>query len=91
MNGQNIVPFYDFGRRLSLERGLIHESVEAALDSGSLILGASVEAFEEEFAEFCGVSGAVAVGNGTDALELAIRSVMTAGGSAVVTVANSGG
>lgn len=43
-----------------------------ALNSGSYILGREVSAFEDEWARFCGVRGAVGVGNGTDALALAL-------------------
>jgi dTDP-4-amino-4,6-dideoxygalactose transaminase len=42
------------------------------LEGGVYILGDEVEAFEEEWARYCEVTGAVGVGTGTDALVLAL-------------------
>lgn len=42
------------------------------LDGGTYILGREVEAFEREWARFCGVAAAAGVANGTDALALAL-------------------
>ena len=50
-----------------------------------------MEAFEAEFAGFCGATHCVGVGNGTDALELALRALEIGPGDRVVTVANAGG
>ena len=85
------IKFYDFRRRLKLERDEIHRAVETVIELGSLVLGPSVEAFEREFSEHFGFEGTVAVANGTDALEIAIRALMPSGASKVVTVANAGG
>jgi len=41
--------------------------------SGQWILGAEVEAFEQEFAAYCGARHCVGVGNGLDALQLILR------------------
>ena len=43
------------------------------IDSGWYVLGDEVAAFEREFAAYCGVSRAVGVGNGLDALSLILR------------------
>ena len=59
-------------------------------DRGWYILGPEVEAFEREFAAYVGVAECVAVGNGTDALELALRALAIGPGDAVATVANAG-
>jgi dTDP-4-amino-4,6-dideoxygalactose transaminase len=69
----------------------IETRLKAVLESGWYILGAQVSAFEESFAAFCGVSHCVGVGNGTDALELALRAFGIGPGDQVVTVANAGG
>jgi len=60
------------------------------LSSGWYVLGKKVEAFERAFAEFCGVDHAVGVGNGTDALEIALRALQVGPWAEVVTVANAG-
>jgi dTDP-4-amino-4,6-dideoxygalactose transaminase len=44
------------------------------IDSGWYVLGDELEAFEREFAAYCGVRHAVGVGNGLDALSLILRS-----------------
>ena len=49
------------------------------LRTGPYILGAQVEAFEKEFAAYCGSKYAVGVSNGTDGLKLAIQCLMNLG------------
>lgn len=75
-------------------RDEIDAAVRRVLESGRYILGPEVEAFEQEFAAYLGgVPGlscaCVGVGNGTDALELALRAVGVGPGDRVATVANS--
>src|SRR5882672_7780278 len=60
------------------------------LSSGWYVLGERVEAFERAFSKFCGVEHAIGVGNGTDALELALRALDVGREDEVVTVANAG-
>jgi dTDP-4-amino-4,6-dideoxygalactose transaminase len=67
----------------------IDEAIHRVLDSGWYILGREVSAFEEEFAAFVGVSHAVGVGNGTDALELALRVCGVGAGDEVITVSHT--
>lgn len=62
----------------------------AVADSGWLVLGPHVTAFEEAFARFLGVDHVVGVANGTDALELCLRSLGVGPGDAVLTAANAG-
>ena len=52
--------------------------------SGRYILGPEVEAFEREFADYLGVRHAMGVGNGTDALTIALRALGVAPGDEVV-------
>ena len=47
--------------------------IRSALESGLLTLGPKVEELETLFAQYCGVSYAVAVNSGTSALEIALR------------------
>jgi len=51
--------------------------------------GEHVAAFEDEYAAFSGVRHCVGVGNGTDALELALRAVQAGSGTEVVIPANT--
>jgi dTDP-4-amino-4,6-dideoxygalactose transaminase len=49
-------------------------AVERVLAGGVYVLGREVEAFEREWARFCGARACAGVGNGTDALALALRA-----------------
>jgi len=59
--------------------------------SGVYSLGPQVAAFEKEFADYLGVSEVVGVASGTDALEIALRTVGCERGDTIVSVANAGG
>ena len=48
------------------------EAVEAVMQSGMLAQGKKVAELEEKFAEYCGAKHGIAVGNGTQALHLAL-------------------
>ena len=67
----------------------IDEAVACTLRSGWYILGKEVTAFEEEFAAFHGGGYAVGVGNGTDALEICLRTLEIGYGDQVFTVSHT--
>jgi dTDP-4-amino-4,6-dideoxygalactose transaminase len=67
----------------------IDGAIHRVLNSGWYILGKEVSAFEEEFAAFIGVPYAIGVGNGTDALELALRACGIGAGDEVITVSHT--
>jgi dTDP-4-amino-4,6-dideoxygalactose transaminase len=67
----------------------IDAAVRRVLESGWYILGREVKAFEEAFAAYLGVSHALGVGNGTDALELALRACAVGPGDLVFTVSHT--
>ncbi|RYZ83187.1 MAG: DegT/DnrJ/EryC1/StrS family aminotransferase [Proteobacteria bacterium] len=64
--------------------------VKRVIDSHWYILGQEVQSFEKEFAEYVGGEGCVSLANGTEAIEIALRSVGVSAGDKVVTVANAG-
>lgn len=68
----------------------LHAAAIRVIDSGWYAMGPEVAAFEKAFAAWCGVAHAVGVGNGTDAIELALRAVGVVAGDEVITVANAG-
>lgn len=86
-----VVPLAAPGRLPPDVRSDVDEAITAVLDRGQMLLGPETEAFEAEFAEYLGAAGCVTVGNGTDALEIALRAVGVSAGNEVVTVANAGG
>ncbi|MEU9830617.1 DegT/DnrJ/EryC1/StrS family aminotransferase [Streptosporangium sp. NPDC048047] len=84
------VPVNDLGRSGSLVEARTRAAVNRVLESGRYILGAEVDAFERDFAAYCGTAHCVGVANGTDAIELALRALGVGSGSRVATVANAG-
>jgi dTDP-4-amino-4,6-dideoxygalactose transaminase len=67
----------------------IEAAVARVLARGWYLLGPELDAFEAEFAAYHGVSHAVGVGNGTDAIELALRAGGVGPGDEVITVAHT--
>lgn len=79
----NLRAHYDAFRRQ------IDEAVRRTLDSGWYVLGQEVTAFEQEFAAYIGVRHCVGVGNGTDAIEVALRALGVGAGDEVITVSHT--
>ncbi|MBW4590066.1 MAG: DegT/DnrJ/EryC1/StrS family aminotransferase [Aetokthonos hydrillicola CCALA 1050] len=67
----------------------IDAAISRVLDSGWYVLGGEVQAFEKEFASYLGVSDAIGVANGTDALAIALRALDIGFGDAVITVSHT--
>ncbi|MFU8831880.1 MAG: DegT/DnrJ/EryC1/StrS family aminotransferase [Wenzhouxiangella sp.] len=86
-----MITLNDLKRELEPIRPELNAAVTRVLDSGWFALGREVEAFEQEFSEFLGGGFLAGVGNGTDALELALRALELGAGDTVITAANAGG
>src|SRR5579864_3523802 len=83
------VPFMDLrSEHQSLRSDLLHMWGNI-LDTAGFVGGAAVERFESDFAGFCEVRHAVGVGNGTDALLLALAALGIGAGDEVILPANS--
>ncbi len=54
------------------------------MDSGWYLLGRELEAFESEFAQYCGVKHCLGVGNGLDAIHLILRGCDIGTGDEVI-------
>ncbi len=80
-----VVPFVDLAGQHDPIREQLDYAVRCVLDSSQFILGRQLEAFEEEFASYCGVEYCVGVGSGTDALVLALRACGVVPGDEVIT------
>jgi dTDP-4-amino-4,6-dideoxygalactose transaminase len=78
------VPLFDTDAPLAPLRADIDAAIAAVLDGGRFILGPEVAAFEQEFAASLGARHAVGVGNGTDALTIALRAMGVGPGDDVV-------
>src|SRR6266446_8341815 len=83
------VPFLDLKaayRELQVD---LDAASRRVMESGWYILGQEVEAFENEFAAYCGAKHCVGVGNGLDALILILRSYEIGPDTEVIVPANT--
>ncbi|OQX66417.1 MAG: hypothetical protein B6A08_20595 [Sorangiineae bacterium NIC37A_2] len=83
------IKMFDYRAELGAIRPRVLAAVERVLDSGSLILGPEVAAFESEMAEWLGGGIGVGVANGTDAIVVALWALGIGPGDEVITVANT--
>jgi dTDP-4-amino-4,6-dideoxygalactose transaminase len=84
-----MIPFFDLKSQYTSIADEIKGSIEETLESGWFVLGDKLKNFESEFADYLGARYALGVGNGTDALTLALRAVGVRAGDEVVTVPNT--
>lgn len=84
-----MIKFLDLKKYNGLHRSEIRHAVQRVVDSGSYILGAEVEAFENEYAAYCGVKYCIGTGNGLDALTLLLRAFGIGPGDEVIVPANT--
>jgi dTDP-4-amino-4,6-dideoxygalactose transaminase len=78
------IPLFDTETPLAPLRPRIIEKVGEVIHAGRYVLGPEVSAFEAEFAEYLGVAHVIGVANGTDALEIGLRSLGVVPGDDVV-------
>lgn len=79
------IPLLDLSRQIAALDHEIQAAIRRVISSGRFILGPEVTAFEAEVATHLGAAHAVGVGNGTDALWLALRALEIGPGDAVLT------
>ncbi|HZT95214.1 MAG TPA: DegT/DnrJ/EryC1/StrS family aminotransferase [Chloroflexota bacterium] len=83
------VPFLDLDLAYRELQGEIDGCLRRVAASGTYVLGAEVEAFEQEFAQYVGVRHCVSVGNGLDALRLSLEAFAVGPGDEVIVPANT--
>lgn len=81
--------FIDLKRQFEHLRPAIEARINDVLEHGRFILGPEVQELEQSLADYCGVRHAIGVGNGTDALQLALMAADVGPGDAVFTSAFS--
>ena len=79
------IPLVDLQTQYKSVEGFVEDKVKKVLSSANYIMGNEVTEFEKEFAHYIGVKYAVSVGNGTDALILALMSFGIGYGDEVIT------
>lgn len=83
------VPFLDLKAAYLECQSEIDAAVQRVLSSGYYIGGPEVDAFEAEFAQYCGAAHCVGLSNGLDALHLALRAMDIGPGDEVIVPTNT--
>lgn len=79
------IPMVDLKGQYEILKQEIDDAVLQALSATQFILGPNVQAFEQEAADYLGVSHAVGCASGTDALHLALAAAGIGEGDEVIT------
>ena len=83
------VPFLDLPAAYAELRDELNSAAERVMQSSHFILGPEVEAFEQEFGDYCGTRYCIAVSNGLDALHLILRAFGIGSGDDVIVPSNT--
>ena len=83
------VPFLDLKAHHAAFASEFTSAIREVIESSAFAGGPFVEKFEQEFAAYCGSKYAIGVGNGTDALWLALLALGVGQGDEVITVPNT--
>jgi dTDP-4-amino-4,6-dideoxygalactose transaminase len=83
------IPPWDLGRQQASIADELRRAFDDVLASATYTLGGQLDAFESEFATYCGCRHAVGVSSGTAALHLALRALGVGPGDEVITVPNT--
>ena len=84
-----MIKFLDLHKVNERFRGEMDAAVKRVLDSGWYLLGKECEAFENEFAAYCGVKHCIGCANGLDALKLVVKAYGIGPGDEVIAPANT--
>jgi dTDP-3-amino-3,4,6-trideoxy-alpha-D-glucose transaminase len=84
-----MIPFLDLKPIYHELQPELDTAYRRVMDSGWFVLGREVEAFEAEYAAFCGTAHCVGVGNGLEALELTLRAWDIGTGDEVIVPSNT--
>ena len=83
------IPLVDLHSQYMSIKKEIDSIIAEVISKSAVIGGPYVKSFEEAFAQFCDVKHCLGVGNGTDALFIALKTLGISAGDEVITVANS--
>jgi dTDP-4-amino-4,6-dideoxygalactose transaminase len=83
------IPFLDFCGPYEELKGELDAAYERFMRSAWYVLGKEVEAFEEEYAAYCGARYCIGVGNGLEALHLILRACDVGPGDEVIVPSNT--
>jgi dTDP-4-amino-4,6-dideoxygalactose transaminase len=83
------VPFIDLKSEYAELRDEILPALDRVCQASAFVQGPEVEAFEKEFAEFCGTKHCIALSSGTAALHLGLLALGVQPGDEVITTPNT--
>jgi len=83
------VPFLDLKEPYEEIGSQLDEAYRRVMQSGWYIMGEECQAFEQEFATFCGVQHCVGVGNALDGLHILLRAMSIGRGDEVIVPSNT--
>ena len=83
------IPFADIKKQYLSISDEINNSIQEVLNDTAFIRGKYVERFENNLSKLYGINHCIGVGNGTDAIYLALRALDIGPGDEVITVCNS--
>jgi dTDP-3-amino-2,3,6-trideoxy-4-keto-D-glucose/dTDP-3-amino-3,4,6-trideoxy-alpha-D-glucose/dTDP-2,6-dideoxy-D-kanosamine transaminase len=84
-----MIKFWSYNRELKKYKNKIHSKIKKSLDSGQIFFGNELLEFEKKFTKKNKSKYGVAVGSGTDALFIALKSLGIKNGDEVITAANT--
>jgi dTDP-4-amino-4,6-dideoxygalactose transaminase len=84
-----MIPFLDLKPAYAELKPELDAAYQRVMESGWFVLGKEVEAFEQEYAAFCGTPHCVGLGNGLEALELVLRAWDIGPGDEVIVPSNT--
>jgi dTDP-4-amino-4,6-dideoxygalactose transaminase len=84
-----MIKFLDLAHQYQTMKAQIDEAVLSTISQAAFVGGERVQTFEKSFAAFQNAKHCIGVGNGTDALEIALESFDLPQGSEVIVPANS--
>ena len=84
-----MIPFLDMKSVYTELKPELDAAYARVMESGWFVLGKEVEAFEQEYAAFCGTRHCVGLGNGLEALELCLRAWDLGAGDEVIVPSNT--
>src|SRR6478609_9718469 len=84
-----MIPFLDLKPAYAELKGELDAAYARVMESGWFVLGKEVEAFEQEYAAYCGTRYCVGLGNGLEALEFVLRGWNIGPGDEVIVPSNT--
>jgi dTDP-4-amino-4,6-dideoxygalactose transaminase len=83
------IPFLDMKSPYQELKAELDTAYHRVMESGWYIMGKELEAFEQEFAEYCGARYCIGLGNGLEALHLILRAYGIGEGDEVIVPSNT--